>query len=377
MRAQDVQVLREKIFLDEFVSENSGQTIIKGKFDIDDRGINEILKRNVFIHKRDVSIMEDKVVLNACARIKLLHGSTNGEISVLEQDIPFTFELNLPDLNPNMKCDVDLKIEDIYDEIKEDENGDKKVVDCEIVIDVNAKAYARREIENVVDAYSPEQRYEMEKQTIKTISFFGEGAESDAIKERITLPVEVRPLNKIKNMLVKPIVTDTKIVEDKVVVEGIANCCVIYTIAGEGEGEGQEEGIASYEEDIPYKSVIDVSGAKIDMIVEVDTNACDIGFDAATDRNIDLKMIIHTSAKVYSKDSCDIAKGALEAELPESIKNMPSIVIYTVQQRDTLWKIAKKYSTTVEDIVTLNNIENQDMLDNGTKLLIPKKLFMK
>jgi LysM repeat protein len=300
-----------------------------------------------------------------------MHDCTDGEIGVLEQDIPFTFELNMPDMNPDMKCDVTFRIEDIYDEIKEDENGDKKNVDCEVVIDINAKAYSKREIENVIDAYSPEQRYEMEKQTVKAISFFGEGAESEAIKERITLPNDAKPLNKIKNMIVKPIITDTKVVEDKVVVEGIANCCIIYTVALE------EGGIISYEEDIPFKSMIDIPGTKIDMTADVDINVCDIGFEAASDKNIDVKMIVHSAAKVYSKDSCDIAKGALEAELPDSIKNMPSIVIYSVQNKDTLWKIAKKYSTTVDDIVTLNNIENQDNLEIGNKLLIPKKLFMK
>ena len=37
----------------------------------------------------------------------------------------------------------------------------------------------------------------------------------------------------------------------------------------------------------------------------------------------------------------------------------------------------KKYSTTIEDIVSLNELENPDMLEDGKKLLIPKKKFMK
>ena len=48
-----------------------------------------------------------------------------------------------------------------------------------------------------------------------------------------------------------------------------------------------------------------------------------------------------------------------------------SIIIYIVQSGDTLWKIAKKYSTTVAELVTMNNIDNPDVIIEGEKLIIP------
>jgi LysM repeat protein len=73
----------------------------------------------------------------------------------------------------------------------------------------------------------------------------------------------------------------------------------------------------------------------------------------------------------------DIVKAVQEMDVPDNIKNMPSIIIYTVQHRDTLWKIAKKYATTIEDIIKMNELENPDNLESGIKILIPKKTFMK
>jgi hypothetical protein len=172
-------------------------------------------------------------------------------------------------------------------------------------------------------------------------------------------------------MIVRPLLTDVKVVEDKVVVEGLANCCLIYLVASE------EGGVASYEEDIPFKTSVDMAGVRIDMVPEVELNLYEVGYQPASDKNIDVKMTAHAAAKAYHKTTNDISKGAVEAELPDSVKNMPSIVIYTVQPSDTLWKIAKKYSTTIEDIVSLNDLENPDMLEIGTKLMIPKKMFMK
>ena len=48
------------------------------------------------------------------------------------------------------------------------------------------------------------------------------------------------------------------------------------------------------------------------------------------------------------------------------------MVIYFVKQGDTLWKIAKKFRTTVEDIARVNEIENENKISVGKQLYIPK-----
>ena len=53
---------------------------------------------------------------------------------------------------------------------------------------------------------------------------------------------------------------------------------------------------------------------------------------------------------------------------------MAGAVIYMVQPGDTLWKIAKRYRTTVENILAVNEIENPDLIYPGQKLLIIKQI---
>ncbi|MNI97973.1 SpoIVD-associated factor A [compost metagenome] len=50
---------------------------------------------------------------------------------------------------------------------------------------------------------------------------------------------------------------------------------------------------------------------------------------------------------------------------------MASIIIYVIQAGDTLWSLAKKYSTTVMDLVKLNDLDEKETLKPGCKLLIP------
>lgn len=52
-------------------------------------------------------------------------------------------------------------------------------------------------------------------------------------------------------------------------------------------------------------------------------------------------------------------------------ENIGQMVTYTVKRGDTLTKIALKYNTTVEEIVSLNNIQNPNLIYPGQVLKIP------
>ena len=49
-----------------------------------------------------------------------------------------------------------------------------------------------------------------------------------------------------------------------------------------------------------------------------------------------------------------------------------SVVIYVVKSGDTLWKIAKRFGSTVDDIARVNGMERPDKLNIGEKIYIPK-----
>lgn len=48
----------------------------------------------------------------------------------------------------------------------------------------------------------------------------------------------------------------------------------------------------------------------------------------------------------------------------------PNTIVYTVQKGDSLWRIAKNFNTTVDDLIKLNNLSTIN-LQIGDKLLIP------
>ena len=56
----------------------------------------------------------------------------------------------------------------------------------------------------------------------------------------------------------------------------------------------------------------------------------------------------------------------------EELSDRPAILLYVVQQGDSLWKIAKRYNAPLELLKEVNQLKNPDLLYPGQKLLIPR-----
>jgi LysM repeat protein len=59
---------------------------------------------------------------------------------------------------------------------------------------------------------------------------------------------------------------------------------------------------------------------------------------------------------------------------PDRLNDIASITIYRVKKGDTLWKLAKRFNTTVDEIVKLNSIENPDLIYPNERFIILKRV---
>lgn len=62
-----------------------------------------------------------------------------------------------------------------------------------------------------------------------------------------------------------------------------------------------------------------------------------------------------------------------ELELAEGGATTQKYIRYTIVKGDTLGKLAKRYGTTVDELVRINHIKNKNLIITGHTLLIPVK----
>lgn len=110
------------------------------------------------------------------------------------------------------------------------------------------------------------------------------------------------------------------------------------------------------------------------MTADVTINIRDIRLDLINRETIEADVVFRSTVKVSQPIQTDIVVEALEVAPPE--EDPPSITYVFVQNGDTLWKLSKKYHTSLEAILNANywlKEREEYQLRVGDKICIPRK----
>ena len=88
------------------------------------------------------------------------------------------------------------------------------------------------------------------------------------------------------------------------------------------------------------------------------------------DSTIDIKVDLNFRLNIVKESSINLIESVTESEKKD--RESFSIIVYYARVGDTLWKIAKKFGSTVDEIVKVNGIENPDVIMPGEQLFIPR-----
>jgi len=125
---------------------------------------------------------------------------------------------------------------------------------------------------------------------------------------------------------------------------------------------------------LPFRQVIEAKGAKPAMRVSVDASIDHAAFSMLSGRETEVRFLLTFNTQVIEEEEARIIHNIEFTELsPETLAGMASMTVYIVQQGDTLWKIAKKYNTAIDELLAVNDIEHPGKIAPEQKLLILKK----
>lgn len=168
---------------------------------------------------------------------------------------------------------------------------------------------------------------------------------------------------KIHDVDIKPIIVKQNILNDRIIFEGELNVNFIYS-------NSQTSGIETKNIVIPFNHNMNCEGinqnSKLDVKMEIGTKDIIIMPDESIELKIDLNLLID----IFKSVEINIIN---DMKVEENKDNeVYSIIIYFVKPGDTLWKIAKKFRSTVENIARINEIEDENKIYPGQQLFIPK-----
>lgn len=362
----DVQVKRNSEELNQVKGQKDIEFIGKSlmKATMDKPEIDEILKYSMMLHKKEVKLGEDKVYFGCYCKIQVLYkGRDSEELILLQDDVYLSKEEELVGINSEMMTSQNVDIVNSDCTVMPDDLGENRNISVEFIAKGNVKVMSREKVDVVKDAYSPTVVMDLVENKCELGVVHGSMTTDIILKDNIYLKDENERLGNIIMVYGCPVITDKIAEDDKVKIEGIIKVSALYKTADEGYKFNMCNG------EIPFTSVLDIKGTRPNMniIAKVQLESIDGTVEANT---IAIRATLSVGVKVlYTIDKNWIVDVVPNKEDKKEKKS--SVTIYVVSKGDTLWELAKKFNTTMNELIRVNDIENPEVINIGQRIIIP------
>jgi hypothetical protein len=386
---KDLQVLKKTLRIEDVIGEARAQNIVKSDVGVPEEkpDIEQILQVEAEAREISTKIIKNKIIIEGVLEVGILYvaiapeGQPLQPVHFMEAQIPFTQFVEIPGAEEGMAKFVRVEVEHIKGRRK-----DERTVTIEAILKVKAKVFETKIMQIVIDVFSPSEELEVEKTRLKLDQVIGEDENEIVVKDVLSVPEEKPDIEQIYRTNCKARVTEARILDGKVIVEGILTLETLY-VADVPEGEPQQP-LHFMEHEVDFTTFVEIPGAEDDMMLDFDVlvEHCSSSTIPNEPRRFEVRAVLGLFAKVTQMIEIDIVVNVIEPEEEEEEEKeekeekkeekkeeqKPSMTIYIVQRGDTLWLIAKRYNVTVESIVTANNIANPDAIMPGQQLIIPR-----
>ena len=316
----------------------------------DSQPVKRIISADCSASLIETKIIKDKALVKVDAEVRLLY--TVGDDSESIQSVSNSFNLSkIIEQSSIEEGDISIcnvAVGTIYNKSKAS-SGDKfDTIEVFGEIEINTVFIRETEKEYITDGYIPKRSSECSYSEIKMISNGREESENKISQIPVELSDEIKGIKDVGVNLSSPVVRNRKLVSK-------ADIMIIY------DSENDSLKAMSTSAEIEY----DLKG--------FDNAVCagslkSVDYTILGDKGVNLRLNTDMTGYFYNEESVQLLSDIIEGE---EQKEVPSLTICFAKQNDSVWNIAKSFSSDEEMIMKENNLQ-KDIIEKDSILIIPR-----
>lgn len=285
-----------------------------------------------------------------------------------EYVLPFNTEVECTGCMGEMIPNIGFSVMHQSIEVKPDSDGEERVMSVDTVLELDMKLYREEEHDLILDVHSPLKECIPQVKEMCLESLLVRNDSKCRVSDRIELKESQGKILQICHSQGRVKVEKTKIVENGIQADGIVFMKILYITGND------EMPFYSVDGMIPFSHIIEANGINEDSIFFLQADLEQLSTSMIDSNEIEVKAVISLNVLVLQCENRMIISKVEERPLDmEKIQAMPGITVYVVKNGDSMWDIAKRFYTTVEEICELNELE-EDRVVPGMPLLLVKKV---
>lgn len=363
VNSANIQSLATPLQVTSLIGEGCSKTYAKDNIALDEiDNLAEILKVDINIINKDTKISYNKVLAKGDAEVKIMYLTDDNRIKSISNKIQIMGFVDIANIKDDNICDMKYNIKNV---VIKPNSAEEHSIYVEIELELVCRAYENVNITIIQDLYSPVENLNFTQRSIKTM--IGKNNFQEVCSIRDKLNISELQNAQILDVDVNPIIKESNITTNKINYEGEIELNFLI--------QGNSNRMENSKYNMPFNYSVDIDDINDNSMINTNIDILVQNFivlpDGTIDANIDLQFNIDVSrtANINLIDEITVDENRSDVAY--------SMIVYFVKPGDTLWKIAKKFKSTVEDIMKVNEIENENKIYPGQQIFIPKYVCTK
>lgn len=331
--------------------------------------IENILWQEMKLRGVNCRPMDGKVHIDGDLMVFVIYAGEGEHTPVqwIEESIPFSGDVELMEAEEEMIPAINVRLLHRGIEMKPDYDGEMRELELDAVLELDMKLYEEQNVELLSDMYSTNKEMVLDTGTACFDRLLAKNICKCKVAEQIKIQKPERILQICHSSgMVK--LDSAEVMDGGLHVEGVLEVSLLYLT------DDDTEPVGAAVEMVPFHFTAEADGINADSVYQMtpgleQMTAVMLGGDA-----VEVKAVISADLLVLQPVCEQVITGVrVEPQDMKKLQDMPGIVGYIVQPGDSLWKIAKKFHTTVDNIMELNGLTEHEIRP-GDKLVIVKEI---
>ncbi|MFZ5634624.1 MAG: SPOCS domain-containing protein [Bacillota bacterium] len=339
----------ERLRVNQLVSDNTTQTVVRGIVTVPDPkpDVEKVLSTDKSVKVRNVETVPDKVIVEGALTLQIVYVAFEPAQSVhhMHGQIDFTTFVDVPGALPGMTVDVDITVEDVNVTRR---TGHPRDFDVAAVLEVSARVSDVMDIDVVTQCPSG---CTCETEEITVDHLIGSNKRQVMISDEFDVPEEKPPVEKILDTDVKVEITSTKVLKNKVIVDGTATVALMYV------GMLPDQPVHSLHRAFNFSDFVEVPGAMQGM---------DVRFDVRVE-SVDVETVRSKPDRLRADIVLKLTANVVEPRTVEVITDVSSCP--NVETNFTELKVDSLVGENTNQVIIKDTFETPDPKPDVAKIL--------
>lgn len=330
--------------------------------------IGTIVWSDIRIKNQNIKTMEGSIIINGQLSVFIIYipEMENMPEQWLEQTIDFNGQLEMSEATEDVVSYIELWLNNVNVQPEINQDNEMRNLSVSALLKLNVKLYKETSIKVIEDVYKPGANLVpiMEPKTYQKLLVKNASRTKEVVKMKI---------DKTKGQLLQICNSQAEIKIENILVRdnslkaiGKIKTCIIYISSDD------RHPICCQCRESNFEHGIDAEDIEVNDEYFLNWKVEQVNANMLNADEVEIKAVIALEAIVFKKVEQNFVTEINQEPVDmEALNSAPVLKGYIVQKGDTLWKLAKENYTTIEKIMTVNNLENET-IKKGDRLLIIK-----